>query len=440
MKLDQQQIRDLVEAQYHLFESRRPEKAAEIIGRLVESLFETGRFPELLYMLEQVLNEIPHPEPRLIVFHARTLTNLGRHEEALAELELVELQVKTDWVLHAAVLVDMSNALRRLGDVLATDRMISNYRKAFDLYTAGLKSETLGNEEKSAHRENQGTCLFDEAAIYLYFLENPNGAMDRYLEALRIFEDVKSEEGIGLTFKQLGEIYGSKSYREFYNPSLADEYFSKALAKFDALGLQQRRFETLYQVGLQQKTNPERALAVFRECGQIAHNLGLLREEAIAGRYIAELEFLSYEKRPESAHRSKEIGAIYARTVEALRDSARILETLKSDNWSRDVLADCYYLQGRLCLQADLFDMSLDLFRNSLRVRSDPVPQNRLKHARKQRLKAILRIIELSFLSNSPPDTQRFYADFHDDLEILGIRQLDRGNLSEFIRELETED
>ena len=40
MTLDQQQLNDLIEAQYHYFESHQTEKAAEIVSILMEPLFD----------------------------------------------------------------------------------------------------------------------------------------------------------------------------------------------------------------------------------------------------------------------------------------------------------------------------------------------------------------------------------------------------------------
>jgi tetratricopeptide (TPR) repeat protein len=430
------QIDDLVEAHYHFWESRRLDEAAEVMQILAEPLLDSGRYADLLHMLEQVLDSMDPPDSRLAVFHARALLSLGRHEEALAELEYLEFAVKNDPALHAAVLIDKSTAMRRLGYTLDSIEIIKNYRTAFEIFTK-LTLQEKDTHERLVYRENQAACLVDEAAIYLYFLGNPLESREKYLAALKIYEDVGSKEGTGLVHKQLGEIYGFKRYGQFYNPVVAEEHFYRALSEFKELKSRTRLLETLYQLAKVHREDLERSLGLFQECHQLASDLGLLREEAITSVRVVEIQVMMHE-RSHGSGLSPEHTRFYFGIMEVLERSSQVLQNWAPDTWSRRVLADSYYLQGRLWLKMKAPEEAENRFRASLEI-CLPTMKRNISDDRDRRMKAVLRLMEIQLIKNRPEDLARLFVAFRDDFAALEIPVPDQASLPDLIHRFESD-
>ena len=392
-------------------------------------------------MLVQAINAISETNHKFNIFHARTLSALGRHDEALDELEVVEHEVWNDQELQAAVLIDKASFRRRLGEATRADEIISDYQKAYGIYEK-LIAETRDQEERERFIDNQGSCLFNEGAILQYFLNSPESALDRYQKALELFKKVEDADGIGTSWKQMGEIYGNKLFKEFYNIERAVEWLTRALGVFEENNLQNRKLEAFYELGRITRSNPERSLQVFQQYLIIARELGLIREEAIAQRYIAEFEFLIFKNRvstdvrPPSNTEAKEI---YERTARTLNQSVNVLNGIKFDLWSRRELANCYYLLGRLLLDQENTGEALKYFNHSLDVTNEPVFRHRIRGDVRRRVKALAQIMQILLSSNENQKVGVLFDQFRADFDLFRNSYPDQ-KIGEILDRLEAEE
>ncbi|MFL6333048.1 MAG: hypothetical protein ACJ754_06850 [Pyrinomonadaceae bacterium] len=397
--MSKQQINGLIEAQHHFFESRDPDKAAEVVWRLMEPMYNVGRYAELLLILEKTINAVRQLEPDFFIFHARSLSELGRHEQALAEIAVVELEVGDNPEKRAAILIDRANFMRRAGEHARADEIISYYRQAYSIYAyLTLPHVERGSEKYEKALSNMASCLLDEGAIHQYFLKQPAEALERYAEALSIFKDVEDADGIGVAYKQMGEIYGERAFPETYDRERAADLFEQALTIFRENYLPRRMLETLYQVGRLFRKPYQTSLNRFREYLKIAEELQLTREQAIAKRHIAELTYLLHKQAlaaPDSPTPEREEEAqFYLSVIYFAGDAARVLRVLEFDAWSRRTLANCHYLMGRVYLDLGIDREALAHFLESFDVMKDAEHFGGHEDARRRVLSA-LRILQI---------------------------------------------
>lgn len=446
MRLDHQQIDSLIEAQYHYFMCDEPQKAIEAVGELLEPLSSIGRFPELLDILERALNTLPDADKRLWLFHARSLSALGRHEEALGELESIEIGADDLPELKAAVLIDKGHCLRRMGDGTQAHSMIDYYDKAFKLYKKTLIPAAQNTEEQQRYTRNKAHCLFNIGAVYQYFLRNYEQAMSEYQQALEIYLEVKSIGSVGAAYKQMGEIYGLPGSGRFYNPELALEYFNRALAIFRENDLQVRRLEALYQLGRLSRNRPEQSLTVFQQYVEVARSLGLLREESIAKRHIAELEYALHKQRmaaDPSALLASESEQVYLQCIELLDEAVHGLESIESDIWSRRALANSYYLLGKLWLELNNTRRAAQNFEKSIEVCEEAIFRSRPAEERgdiRRRLKPVSRMLQIYFRADDYEHAHQLVEKYRKDYEALGLNPPTAEDIESVIERLETGD
>ncbi|SRR6266404_254015 len=437
--LQQQQINDLIEAQYHYFESRRPDDAAEVVKYLMEPLYEIGRYPELLDILERTINEVSVLDPSFQVVYARTLLQLGRDDEAQAVLDVTGFQIRDNPQLSAAVLIDQANSLRRLGHIVEAGEIIQRYREAYDIYKDLLS--TADNELKRRLLwNNQATCFFGEGTIIQYFLEEPGEAMGSYQAALDLYEKVSDGEGIGLVYKQMGEIHGQKQFEAYYNPGRAAELINRALDEFQKLNLQNRRYEALFQLGRIQRTQLEASLKLFQECLRIAEGLGLLREQAIANLNIADREFDLHKQRIESDPLSMpdyERDISYRRIMATLEESAGTLRLLESDEMSRHALAECCYLLACVWIELRSPTQAMLYLQKGLAASEEPVFRGWFKHDAERRVMIILKMIQIQMQAGNDEESRKLFGQYQADFALLGISYPALDRIGEIIKSLE---
>lgn len=440
MRINQEQINQLIEAQYHYFESQQTEKATEVVELLMEPLFKVGRYSELLQILEQTINRTTKLSPRFFIFHARSLSALGRHEQALVELNMVEVELKDDQEWRAAILIDRGNFLRRSGDVSKADEILADFREAYEIYDSRIKPEGGSDEDKRWGLKNKAKALFNEGAILQYFLARPGEATERYERALEIFEssDTRDDDGIAVTYKQLGEIFATSAFGSFYNPERAVEYLEKAWAMFEQQESETRILETIYQLARLQRTKPEESLRLFHKYLDIAKGLKLVREEAIAKRHIADLEIRLFKQRqelqPEIAASREEV---YRSNIALLIEAERTLTLLGFDIWSRRSLANTYYLLGTLWLELEHPNRALSYFEESLKVCDDEIFRGNPDGDAKRRLRAVLRIAQLSYRGGDPTRAYRLVSDYERDFHQLQLDYPNPESVEELILQLE---
>lgn len=462
MGLSKQQINGLIEAQYHYFESREPEKAAEVVGRLMEPMYDVGRYAELLLILEKTINTVEQVRPDFFIFHARSLSELGRHEQALAEIAVVELEVADDPERRAAILIDRANFMRRAVETSRravetsqrAEEIIGYYRQAYDIYARLILPFVKGGgEDYKQALSNMASCIFDEGAILQYFLKRPAEALERYRLALSVFENVGDADGVGVVYKQAGEIYGSRGFPEMYNREIAAPLFEHALSIFRENYLPRRMLETLYQMGRLFRRPYQAALEKFREYLEIAGELQLSREQAIAKRHIAELTYLLHKEelaergrpRPEPEQDEQ----FYISMIGLAEEAARVLRVLEFDAWSRRALANCHYLMGRVYLDLGKTEQGLEQFKRSLEATQGAERFAGTEDV-KRRVLARLRIIQVLIQTGGTQQLEQLYLYFEDmrgmvedfnrlDVNLAALTE-DPRQLEWFIGQLEAEE
>jgi tetratricopeptide (TPR) repeat protein len=446
VELNKQQINGLIEAQYHYFESREPDKAAQVVEFLMEPMYNVGRYAELLQILEKTINTVEQLKSEFFIFHARSLSELGRHEQALAEIAVVELEVGDDPEKRAAILIDRANFMRRSGETSRADEIIGYYRQAHDIYAQQILPHVEGKGEVFRKAQsNMASCLFDEGAILQYFRKNPVAALERYGRALSIFKDVEDADGIGVVYKQMGEIYSAHWFPETYDQKHAADLFEQALTIFRENYLPRRMLETLYQIGRLFRKPYQASLEKFREYFEIAKELQLSREQAIAKRHIAELTYLLHKQEVAETFHSiskQEKEARYLSVINLAEEAARVLTVLKFDAWSQRALANCYYLMGRVYLDLGKDREALEHFHNSLNASKDTDRFSSIEDT-KRRVLAVLRILQIQSSTGDRLPTE-WLSQFLTDFEKLEIRlepwPPPEDVLEQIIGQLETED
>jgi len=143
-----------------------------MVDLLMEPLFRFGRYSELLAILEQTLKS-GMLSNAYFIFHARSLFALGRHEQALVELNIVEAELKDEPEWRAAILIDKGNLIRRSGDVSRADEILGAFREAYEIYDYRIIPSAETENDKSRGLRNKAKALFAEGAILQYFLSRP---------------------------------------------------------------------------------------------------------------------------------------------------------------------------------------------------------------------------------------------------------------------------
>jgi len=441
MRINREQIDRWIEAQYHYFESQQPEKAADMVDLLLEPLFRIGRYSELIAILEQTLKS-GELSTAYFIFHARSLSALGRHEQALVELNIVEAEVKDEPEWRAAILIDKGSILRRSGDTSRADEILEAFREAYEIYDYAIIPNATTETDKSRGLRNKAKALFNEGAILQYFLSRPEEAMQRYDGALKIFENqqTKDEDGIAVTYKQMGEIYAAKDSGKLYDPDRALEYLENGLKMFREQESPTRILETIYQLG--RISEAEKALQFFKEYLEIAKGLGLAREEAIAKRHIAELNVRLFERGtlPDEADLERKRANVYDSSIALLNDAERTLQLYESDIWSRRTLANCYYTLGQLWLKLHSTEKAMDYFQKSLKVSNEEIFKGSSPGDVRRRLKAVLRIVQLFYLSGAVHDARHLIANYESDFYLLKLDYPDEKRVDHLISQLEAKE
>jgi tetratricopeptide (TPR) repeat protein len=432
MRLNPEKINSLIEAQYHYFESGEVDHAAEVVEMLMKPLYALGRFPELLGLIEKTLGQVEEPDDRFYIYQARALLALGRPDEALSILELVQYEIGRDRELKAAILLDKGTSLRRLGEFSRAGEIIEDYQEAYGIYE-DLQKAGESEELKKLFRENQGTCLFGEGNIYQYFLDDPNSAMEQYGQARTIFDEVKSADGIADATKQMGEIYASPQFRGFYSPEMADDSLQKALAIYRENNYQKGVLETLYQLGRLHRAESDRALELFGEYLYLARSLGLIREEAVAKRHIAELRLeLARRKREAQMEVAPDLVAINA----LLQEAISVLHLFKFDAWSQRALMNCYYVLGELWSLVGNYENALESFQTGLKVAHAPVFDSRKKGDVRRRIRLLLKVVQILFRMDRGLEAETLITAHADDFKQLEIHTPSREQVQELITRL----
>jgi len=440
MMPNSQKINSLIEAQFHYFESGKPEEAAAIVGLLMEDLYNVGRYSELWNILKRTIDEVHDLNPVFYLYRARTQGALGRPDEANEELKLLWYLVDDDPELQAAILMDIGTSFRRMGDSSKSHEIIKDYQEAYEIYDEKLIPTQ--EEYRELFRENQASCLLGEGTIYHYFLEQPAEAMQKYNQALQIYGEVQSADGAGVVTKQIGEILANKRFREFYDPVAALGHFRAALEIFQKSDYENRVLETLYQMARLQRDDPEESLRLFRDCFRIANKLGLLREEAVARRHIADVEFLLFQQEvalqgPPS--RDSEAWHSLSRITQSLEDAAGVLTLFKFDAWSRRALTNCYSSLGEIHKWLGDNEKALADFRSALEVSNEDIFRNRLRGDVKRRLRMLLEVVQLLYRMNQDSEVENLVAAHAADFQQLELPHPTRGGVDQLIALLKTE-
>ncbi len=428
MRLNPEKINSLIEAQYHYFESGQLENAATVVDRLMSPLYELGRYPELLNLVEKTIENVEEPDNRFHIYHARALMALGRPDEALSILELLQYEIDQDQELKAAVLIDKGNSLRRLGQFSRAEEIIEDYQEAFGIYGELLK-EVESDDVKKLFRENQGTCLFGEGNIYQYFLEDPNSAMEEYQEARAVFEEVKSSDGFADATKQMGEIYASPQFRKFYSPERANEFFSHALATHRENNYQKGVLETLYQLGRLHRSEAVAALKFFEEYLELAKTLGLIREQAIAKRHVAEVRF---EIEIQKLSNDMDLDPV----SRLLNESIPVLRLFTYDIWSQRALVNCHYLLGEISMVLGDDKAALQAFEDAARLSSETIFESRQAGDVRRRVRSVLKIADILFRNDRSFEAEVILAEHANDFVQLELGTPSREQIHELITRL----
>jgi tetratricopeptide (TPR) repeat protein len=431
MKPNHEKINNLIEAQFHYFESGQLEEAEAVVDSLMKPLSSLGRYPELLGILEKTLERVDDPDDRIYIYQARALMALGRPDDALAILEVVEFKIGDNRELRAAILLDKGASLRRLGEFSRAEEIIKDYLEAYGIYE-DLRKDAESEELERMFRENQGTCLFGEGNIYQYFLDDPQTAMARYSEARTVFEEVKSADGIADATKQMGEIYASPQFHEFYSPELADDSLQKALVIYRDINYQKGVLETLYQLGRLHRSDTDRALELFGEYLALAQSLGLIREAAVAKRHVAELQFQILLHSPETVDAESR----YFPIIQLLDEAIRILRLFQFDAWSQRALMNCYYQLGDIGSHLGNEEKALESFQEGLQVGHNRVFESRKKGDVVRRVRLLLKVAQTLFKKDRSLEAQKLLADHAKDFEQLELSTPSREQVQELITRL----
>jgi tetratricopeptide (TPR) repeat protein len=432
MRLNPEKINSLIEAQYHYFESGEIDHAAEVVEMLMKPLYALGRYLELLGLIEKTLGQVEDPDDRFYIYQARALLALGRPDEALAILELVEYEIGSDRELKAAILLDQGTSLRRLGEFSRAGEIIEDYQEAYGIYE-DLQKAAESADLKKLFRENQGTCLFGEGNIYQYFLDDPNSAMKQYGQARTIFSEVESADGIADATKQMGEIYASPQFSGFYSPKLADDSLQKALAIYRENNYQKGVLETLYQLGRLHRSESDRALELFGEYLNLARSLGLIREEAVARRHIAELRLELAQRKHEA---QMEVAPDLAEINALLHQAISVLQLFKFDAWSQRTLMNCYYLLGELWSLMGNDENALEGFQTGLKISHEPVFDTRKKGDVRRRIRLLLKVAQILFQRDRSLEAETLITKHADDFKQLELPTPSREQVQELITHL----
>lgn len=414
MRLNPEKINNLIEAQYHYFESGQPEHAATVVDMLMRPLYALGRYPELLTLVEKTIESVEEPDDRFYIYQARALMALGRPDEALSILELVQYEIE-DQELKAAVLTDKGTSLRRLGQSSRAGEIIDDYQEAFGIYEELLHAADSEDEWK-LFRENQGTCLFGEGNIYQYFLTRPKEAMEEYGRARVIFEEVKSADGIADATKQMGEVFASPQFPDFFNPKRANDFLNEALAIYRENNYQKGVLETLYQLGRLHRAEPKHALEFFDQYLELAKSLGLIREQAIAKRHLADVRFGMAVSKPLD---QVGIESDYAPVIQLINEAIPVLRLFMYDIWSQRVLVNCYYLLGEVFMILGDNKRTLEVFQQGLRLSHDQIFESRQTGDVRRRVRLILKIANLLFGTDRRGEAEAVLAEHESDFKQL---------------------
>jgi tetratricopeptide (TPR) repeat protein len=429
MKPNQEKINNLIEAQFHYFESGQLEEAETVVDSLMKPLSSLGRYPELLGILEKTIELVDDPDDRVYIYQARALMALGRPDDALAVLDLVELKIGDNRELKAAILLDKGTSLRRLGEFSRAEEIIEDYQEAYGIYE-DLRKESESEEFRRMFRENQGTCLFGEGNIYQYFLDDGETAMERYRDSRAVFDEVKSPDGIADATKQMGEIYASPQFHEYYSVKLADDSLAQALAIYRENDYQKGVLETLYQLGRLHRVETERALELFGEYLALAKRLGLVREEAVAKRHVAELQFQIARRSPETGVDAE---SKYLPLIQMLDEAIRVLSLFQFDAWSQRSLMNCYDVLGEIWALLGKDEKALESFQEGLKVGHNPVFESRKKGDVLRRIRLLLKVAQILFKKDRSSEAERLIADHADDFEQLELHTPSREQVQELI-------
>jgi tetratricopeptide (TPR) repeat protein len=413
MKPNPEKINSLLEAQYHFFESGQVDEAARVVDVLMNPLYGLGRYPELLGLLEKTIENVEDPDNRFYIFQARALMALGRPDDALAILEVVPYVIGDDPELRAAILIDKGTSLRRLGEFSRADEILEDFREANQIY-AELIPEAESEEDKRLFRGNQGTCLFGEGNIYQYFLENPGQALELYGQARAVFAEVESADGIADATKQMGEIYATPTFSNFYDSARANEALETALKIYRENNYQKGVLETLYQLGRLHRGEPERARELFSEYLNLAETLGLIREEAVAKRHLAELQF-------EATQHLEGVEPDYNPTINLLGEAIPVLQLFKFDIWSQKALMNCYYVLGEIWAVLKNDEIALQSFQEGVRVGHNPVFDSRREGDLQRRLRLLLKAVQILFRLDRSHEAESLMMEHADDFKHLEL-------------------
>ena len=426
MRLNPEKINSLLEAQYHYFASGQPEQAATVVDKLMRPLYALGRYPELLNLVEKTIESVEEPDNRFYIYQARALMALGRPDEALSILELVQYEIE-DQELKAALLIDKGASLRRLGQFSRAEEIIHDYQEAFGIY-GELAAESEDKELRTLFKENQGTCLFGEGNIYQYFLADPDTAMKEYAQARAIFEEVKSADGIADATKQMGEIHASPQFPAFYSPERANEFFQQALATHRENNYQKGVLETLYQLGRLHRAEPKEALKFFGEYLELAKSLGLIREQAIAKRHLAEVRFEMIQREQRD---QVNLEPDYSSVIELISEAIPVLRLFTNDIWSQRALVNCCYLLGEVLMVLRDDVRALEAFKLGLRISHEEIFESRQTSDVRRRVRMLRKIADLLSRTDYPSEAEALLAEHADEFRQLELPPPSREHVEE---------
>jgi tetratricopeptide (TPR) repeat protein len=308
-----------------------------------------------------------------------------------------------------------SSARRDAAASRRAEENIDYKRQAYNNYARLLPRVEAEGEDYKRALSNMASCIFDEGAIRQYFLKRPAEALESYGYALSIFADVGDADGIGVVYKQAGEIFGWRDFPEFYDPERSAFFFERALSIFRENYLPRRMLETLYQIGRLFRRPYRAALEKFQEYLKIAGELQLSREQAIAKRHIAELTYLLHKE--ELAERGRpgpeQEEQFYTSVIGLAEEAARVLRVLAFDAWSRRALANCHYLMGRVYLDLGRAGQGLEQFKRSLEATQDAERFAGTEDVKRRAL-ARLRIIQVLVQTGGTERLEQLYLYFED--------------------------
>jgi tetratricopeptide (TPR) repeat protein len=315
-----------------------------------------------------------------------------------------------------------------LGESSRAKEIIDDYQQAFGIYGDLLKAEQ-SEDEKIMFRENQGTCLFGEGNIYQYFLDDPNRAMEEYEEARKIFEEVKSSDGIAETTKQMGEIYASPQFPSFYSRERADEFLRRALATHREQGYQKGVLETLYQLGRLHRAEPDQSLKLFDEYLELARSLGLIREQAIAKRHVADIQFEIEIHKP---HEEVNLEPV----IQLITEAITVLRLFEYDIWSQRTLVNCHQLLGEILRFLGNDIDALSAFREALLLSNDLTVEDRPVGDVRRRARSVLMIADILFRNDRHGEAEALLEEYAIDFKQLELPIPSRYEVHELITRL----